>query len=227
MAALIACVFGIQSAGVFSPAENAPAAVGQVAQDDTAGSEEGQSTSASNDAQAKDTTQGANKDKGKKPKKKASGQEVPDKTSGKSSKEPSSARAKNTGSSSSSAKKDAGSGKAHGSASSSDTSTITVSISIDGSRAGTMDTASRATAKVKLKKGASVYDALVATGVSIGGDGYYVSAINGLAEKQCGTYSGWMYSVNGDYPNKTCGDYKLSGSEKLIWVYTCDLGNDL
>lgn len=90
-----------------------------------------------------------------------------------------------------------------------------------------MDTASRTTAKIKLKKGTSVYDALVATGVSIGGDGYYVSAINGLAEKQCGTYSGWMYSVDGEYPNKTCGDYKLSGSEKIVWVYTCDLGNDL
>ena len=78
-----------------------------------------------------------------------------------------------------------------------------------------------------LEEGSTVYDALKAMGVSIGGDSNYVRSINGLAEKACGGGSGWMYSVNGVYPGISCGAYTLTGGEKIIWVYTCDLGNDL
>ena len=61
----------------------------------------------------------------------------------------------------------------------------------------------------------------------MGGTSTYVSSINGLAEFDCGSGSGWMYSVDGVYPNKACGKYTLSGGERIVWVYTCDLGNDL
>lgn len=108
--------------------------------------------------------------------------------------------------------------------------TITVSISIDSSRAHAYDSAwpsSMGSRTVTLSQGASVYDALCAMGVSIGGSSSYVSSINGLAEFSCGQGSGWMYSVNGVFPSKACGKYKLSGGESVRWVYTCNLGNDL
>ena len=78
-----------------------------------------------------------------------------------------------------------------------------------------------------LEEGSTVYDALCAMGVSVSGSSYYVSAINGLAEFDCGSGSGWMYSVNGVYPNMSCGKYVLSDGDEIVWVYTCDLGNDL
>lgn len=78
-----------------------------------------------------------------------------------------------------------------------------------------------------LAEGSTVYDALCALGVSVSGTSTYVSAIGGLAEFDCGSGSGWMYSVDGVYPNKACGKYVLSDGESIVWVYTCDLGNDL
>lgn len=108
--------------------------------------------------------------------------------------------------------------------------TITVSVSIDSSRAHAYDSAwpsSMGSRTVALSQGASAYDALRAMGVSIGGSSSYVSSINGLAEFSCGQGSGWMYSVNGVFPSKACGKYKLSGGESVRWVYTCNLGNDL
>lgn len=75
---------------------------------------------------------------------------------------------------------------------------------------------------VVLPQGSTVYDALCATGASISGSSYYVSAINGLAEKQCGNGSGWTYAVNGSFPGKACGRYTLSGGESISWIYSTE-----
>ena len=39
---------------------------------------------------------------------------------------------------------------------------------------------------------------------------YYVEGINQLYELDCGKNSGWMYSVNGTFPNYGASAYKLS-----------------
>lgn len=49
--------------------------------------------------------------------------------------------------------------------------------------------------------------------------GPYVEAINSLAEKQYGGMSGWMYSVNGNYPNFGCHKYILKNNDRLTWTY--------
>lgn len=102
-------------------------------------------------------------------------------------------------------------------------STISVYISIDSSRAQSYGLGGFSYgATVELPQGATVYDALCATGVSISGSSYYVSAINGLAEKQCGNGSGWTYAVNGSFPGKACGRYTLSGGESISWIYSTE-----
>lgn len=59
-------------------------------------------------------------------------------------------------------------------------------------------------------------------------DSYYVEGINHLYEFDCGFESGWMYQVNGVYPNYGCSSYKLSGGEDIVWCYTCvGLGKDV
>lgn len=72
-------------------------------------------------------------------------------------------------------------------------------------------------------KGATAYDALCALGLSVNAHGSsygtYVAAIGGLAEKEHGGTSGWMYSVNGVAPNTACSNYVLSNGDSVVWYY--------
>ena len=55
----------------------------------------------------------------------------------------------------------------------------------------------------------------------------YVEGIHNLYEFDCGSGSGWMYRVNGWYPNYGCSRYQLSQGDTVEWRYTCDLGADI
>lgn len=55
----------------------------------------------------------------------------------------------------------------------------------------------------------------------------YVEGINQIYEFDCGELSGWMYSVNGWFPNYGCSKYTVSDGDVITWVYTCDLGKDV
>ena len=56
---------------------------------------------------------------------------------------------------------------------------------------------------------------------------YYVEGINQLYEFDCGKNSGWMYSVNGVWPDYGCSGYTLHDGDTVVWSYTCDLGRDV
>lgn len=74
-----------------------------------------------------------------------------------------------------------------------------------------------------LKEGATAYSILSETGLSYKKTGFgsatYVRAINGLAEKDHGPLSGWMYKVNGVAPNISAGGYKLKKGDQVVWYY--------
>ena len=55
----------------------------------------------------------------------------------------------------------------------------------------------------------------------------YIEGIHNLYEFDCGELSGWMYSVNGWYPNYGCSRYQLKEGDQVEWIYTCDLGRDI
>jgi len=55
----------------------------------------------------------------------------------------------------------------------------------------------------------------------------YIEGINNLYEFDVGELSGWMYSVNGWYPNYGCSRYALKDGDTVEWNYTCDLGFDV
>lgn len=55
----------------------------------------------------------------------------------------------------------------------------------------------------------------------------YIEGINNLYEFDCGELSGWMYKVNGWFPNYGCSRYQLKDGDAVEWVYTCDLGVDV
>ena len=57
---------------------------------------------------------------------------------------------------------------------------------------------------------------------------YYVEGINNLYEFDCGQQSGWMYKVNGWFPNYGCSKYILDAGDEIVWCYTCKgLGTDV
>ena len=58
-------------------------------------------------------------------------------------------------------------------------------------------------------------------------ESYYIEGINYLYEFDGGNLSGWMYQVNGWFPNYGCSSYYLSDGDVIQWVYTCDLGKDV
>jgi hypothetical protein len=55
----------------------------------------------------------------------------------------------------------------------------------------------------------------------------YIEGIDNLYEFDVGELSGWMYSVNGWFPNYGCSRYPLKDGDIVEWVYTCDLGADV
>lgn len=99
-------------------------------------------------------------------------------------------------------------------------STITVHVSVDASAVGGGTLASTS---VTLKRGASAYDALRATGLSVNARstvyGVYVAAIGGFAEFDHGDGSGWTYYVNGVFADRSAGAWTLSDGDSVSWVY--------
>lgn len=128
------------------------------------------------------------------------------------------------GGNSSSSSGQSGSSSSGGGSSSSqgstDSGTVTVSVSVSSSAA---DGRVSGSATPTFEKGATAYDALCATGLSVTSKnsqyGIYVSAIGGLAEFEYGGSSGWMYSVNGSAPNISCGKYVLKDGDRVSWYY--------
>ena len=57
--------------------------------------------------------------------------------------------------------------------------------------------------------------------------GAYIEGINNLYELDCGNLSGWMFSINGEFPSVSCSDIKLCEGDSVAFLYTCDLGEDV
>ena len=93
------------------------------------------------------------------------------------------------------------------------------------------------TTTVELKDGDTVFDVLSRVVRSNGihmeyvntpaYNSAYIEGIANLYEKDCGSGSGWMYSVNGWYPDYGCSQYDVNDGDVIKWNYTCDLGADL
>ncbi len=55
----------------------------------------------------------------------------------------------------------------------------------------------------------------------------YVQGIQYLYEFSCGELSGWMYQVNGVYPQVGSSSCSVSDGDRIDIIYTCDLGRDV
>ena len=100
------------------------------------------------------------------------------------------------------------------SGSESEASQVDVTVSVDGAFTGR---------SITVQSGASVFDALKKTGLSVGSRnsiyGVYVYSINGLSEGDKGAGSGWTYKVNGTMPNKSADKYIVREGDSISWEY--------
>lgn len=97
---------------------------------------------------------------------------------------------------------------------------VTVTVSVTSSAVGNPVSSG---GTFTFNEGATVYDALCALDLSVNAHGSsygtYVAAIGGLAEKEHGGTSGWMYSVNGTTPMTACSNYVLKNGDNVVWYY--------
>lgn len=56
---------------------------------------------------------------------------------------------------------------------------------------------------------------------------YYIEGIHQIYEKDCGTQSGWMYSVNGVFPDVGTSSYSVSPGDVIVFSFTCNMGEDI
>ena len=52
----------------------------------------------------------------------------------------------------------------------------------------------------------------------------YIEGIANLYEFDCGSGSGWIYTVNGEMPQVGCSDVKLKDGDIIVWHYTLTFG---
>lgn len=93
------------------------------------------------------------------------------------------------------------------------------------------------TTTVEVKKGSTVFDVLQSVtkkkkihleySFTPASKSYYIEGIHNLYEFDCGELSGWMYSVNGEFPGEGCSSYTVENGDVIKWVYTCNLGKDV
>lgn len=74
-----------------------------------------------------------------------------------------------------------------------------------------------------MQEGTTVFDVLNNTGLDIdstgSGNSKYIKGINDLYEFDKGPKSGWKYRVNGTFPNRSAGAYKVKPGDNIEWVY--------
>jgi hypothetical protein len=83
--------------------------------------------------------------------------------------------------------------------------------------------------EVPYTEGMTGMDALKAAaklkGIEVDESHGYVRGIGGLYEKDCSGSSGWLYNVNGEYPNVSCDKYKLNENDTMTFIYTAEAGD--
>lgn len=183
---------------------------------------------------SKDSDESDSKDKSESSDKKSDKDSKEKKSEGKGGKKSSSTSAGQGSESAGGSSSSSGSGSASGGGSASNSGNasagnqdgsqqpgyVTVTVSVTSSAVGNPVSSS---GTFTFNEGATPYDALCALGLSINARpssyGTYVAAIGGLAEKEHGGKSGWMYSVNGTTPMTACSNYVLSNGDNVVWYY--------
>ncbi len=76
------------------------------------------------------------------------------------------------------------------------------------------------------KKGATVYDVLIDTGLDLSvitsSGSTYVDGIADVVASEVGPNAGWLFTVNGESPNVGADAYQISDGDEIVWKFTSD-----
>ena len=76
------------------------------------------------------------------------------------------------------------------------------------------------------KKGATVYDALIDTGLDLtitsSSGSTYVDGIEGVVASEVGPNAGWMFTVNGEMPSVGADALEIADGDQIEWTFTSD-----
>ena len=76
------------------------------------------------------------------------------------------------------------------------------------------------------KKGATVYDALIDTGLDLtitsSSGSTYVDGIEGVVASEVGPNAGWMFTVNGEMPSVGADALEITDGDQIEWTFTSD-----
>ena len=76
------------------------------------------------------------------------------------------------------------------------------------------------------KKGATVYEALIDTGldltVTTSSGTTYIDGIEGIVASEVGPNAGWLFTVNGESPNVGADAYQIADGDEIVWTFTSD-----
>nr|WP_249435692.1 DUF4430 domain-containing protein [Paenibacillus sp. Marseille-Q4541] len=108
-----------------------------------------------------------------------------------------------------------------------------ITLSVEKRTIGQGDIVGKAT--VKVNEGDTAFTVLqkaisqnnISMDYSGSGASIYVKSIDGLGEFDHGAQSGWMYEVNGEFPNVSAGIFEVKDGDVVRWRYTTNLGKDL
>lgn len=109
------------------------------------------------------------------------------------------------------------------------TNTVTQSIVISSSEVPLSAT------ETEINDGDTVLDVLIKItkekGIQMdykgGGSSAYIEGIANVYEFDRGQGSGWMYRINGVFPDRGAGAIQVQNGDVIEWLYTTDLGKDL
>ncbi len=58
-------------------------------------------------------------------------------------------------------------------------------------------------------------------------DSYYIEGIHQIYGMDCGSMSGWMFSVNGTLSNEAVSDCTVKSGDRIDFAYSCNMGADI
>ena len=80
---------------------------------------------------------------------------------------------------------------------------------------------------VSAQEGESAFDILLRTlkeqKLHIDAESGYIKGIGNIYEKDCGDFSGWLYTVNGNYAEVGANDYYPEEGDKIVWYFMTGL----
>ena len=76
------------------------------------------------------------------------------------------------------------------------------------------------------KKGDTVYDALIDTGLDLtvvsSSGSTYIDGIEGIVASETGPNAGWLFTVNGEIPSVGAESVEIADGDEIIWTFLSD-----